>query len=158
MISYRRANIDDLKKYFEWTNDPEVRLQSFNSTPVSLEDHTNWFSEKLNDPRSILLIFFDDENPLGQVRFQEETDDAYVVGISIDGKLRKSGYGSELLRQSSGYFHNIYPGKKIHAYIKKENIGSVKSFEKAGYKFSKELLVNGIESVLYIKSNENANS
>lgn len=152
MLTFKKADKDDLEIYFNWANDAEVRLQSFQSTPINFQDHTEWFLEKIGDDNSMLLVFFDDGNPAGQVRIDKKKDSIGVIGIAIDKKFRGKGLAAHMISISSKVFLQENLGYTINAYIKKENLGSIKSFEKAGYIMRELLFYQNIPSVLFTKS------
>ena len=56
LINIREATHHDTKLIFNWSNDPLVRAQSFNSNNIEFESHENWFKEKLQNDNSLLLI------------------------------------------------------------------------------------------------------
>ncbi len=158
MLTFRKATAADMLLYFEWANDEEVRQQSFQSNPISLEGHKKWFTDKISDPDCIMLLFEDDHNiPVGQIRFQKQDESGYVIGISIDKSCRGKGYAVMLLQQSSDYFLKLHPDMMIYAFIKKENIASVRSFANAGFSLN-ETLFTDEKSVLYTKQIKNENS
>ena len=73
MLSFRKPTEDDMQLYFDWTNDEEVRKQSYQSAPVSLETHRQWFHTKLLDPGCTMLLFANENKvPRGEVRLQQE--------------------------------------------------------------------------------------
>jgi RimJ/RimL family protein N-acetyltransferase len=152
MVTFRKANVSDLLLYFEWTNDADVREQSFQNDIISLDNHTTWFNNKLLDSNCVMLVFENElKIPIGQIRFQKENDSAFVIGISVAKEQRGKGYASILLTQSSNYFLEENPEKIINAYIKENNIGSILSFKKAGFSLANELIIEGNKSVLYTK-------
>jgi RimJ/RimL family protein N-acetyltransferase len=152
MVTFRKANVSDLLLYFEWTNDADVREQSFQNNVISLDNHTTWFNNKLLDSNCVMLVFENElKIPIGQIRFQKENDSAFVIGISVAKEQRGKGYASILLTQSSNYFLEENPEKIINAYIKENNIGSILSFKKAGFSLANELIIEGNKSVLYTK-------
>ncbi|RYU92901.1 GNAT family N-acetyltransferase [Emticicia agri] len=154
-ITLRKADENDLMQYFEWTNDEEVRKQSFNSNPISLENHSNWFHKKLADKNCLMLIAENaQKEPIGQVRFEKDTAQKIsVIGVSLDKSCRGKGLAGKILEQASVYFLKENPDYIVEAYIKAENKGSLGAFSKAGFSLSKHLDYQGIESVLYTKSN-----
>jgi RimJ/RimL family protein N-acetyltransferase len=152
MLSFRKADISDLLLYFEWANDQAVREQSFQSNKISLENHTKWFNTKINDKDCIMLVFENElKEVVGQVRLQNENAESCVIGVSVAEEHRGKGYATILLIESSNYFLEYYPKKIIQAYIKNTNIGSIKSFQKAGFSFAKELIIENNKSGLYTK-------
>ena len=156
MIKFRHSNLGDINTYFIWVNDPLVRSISYNTNNVTLSEHKKWFKSKIKDENSLMLLFEISNKPIGQVRFEKEDVNHSVINISISSEFRGNGYGSQILKLASNYFHSLNPGIAINAYIKISNIGSVKSFEKALFKFNKKLKYKGNESLNYILKNENS--
>ncbi|UFH56400.1 GNAT family N-acetyltransferase [Spirosoma sp. KNUC1025] len=162
MLTYRLAKPADTRLYFDWANDPDTRRQSFNSAPISLDTHTSWFTRKLVDPNTLLLIFENEMGKaVGQVRFERtpvaDMPDEVVIGISVDASQRGKGLASQLIRQACAVCRKRWGEVTIHAYIKPENQASIRSFERAGFKLSGESGKFGIPgqekpSLLYIKT------
>lgn len=154
-INIREASEKDLALYFDWTNDEEVRKQSFNSQPVLLENHEKWFYKKLADESCLMLVFEDAQQvPIGQVRFESnEEQEISVIGVSLDKHFRGKGLADKLLTLASAYFFKKNPDYTIQAFIKAGNQSSINAFSKAGFSFEKNLDYQGIETVLYTKSN-----
>lgn len=152
MLSFRKANIDDLELYFDWANDVVVREHSYNSDIIDFESHSKWFKAKLTD-NSCLMLLFDNEEfvSIGQIRIQKQNDQESLIGISIDVKFRGQGYAKEMLQIASDYFLVLNPTSIINAFIKEENHSSKYAFEKAGFEFTKNLNYEGINSFHYIK-------
>ncbi|WP_338875977.1 GNAT family N-acetyltransferase [Spirosoma sp. SC4-14] len=141
MLTYRKAQPSDVQLYFDWANDLETRQQSFNSREIPLETHTAWFTKKLTDPDALLLLFEDEQHKaVGQVRFERkhETDmpAEIIVGVSVDARVRGQGFASQIITQGCEACKEQWGAVTIHAYIKADNQGSVRSFQKAGFKFS----------------------
>lgn len=155
MLTFRNATENDVRLYFEWANDEEVRRQSFNTDKIEWDQHIGWFNKRLSDPDTIMLIFEnEDGKPVGQIRFQREEGNHHVIGISIAKDFRGKGYAVTLLKNSSDHFLKMHSNSTIQAYIKNTNNASIKSFKKAGFVFSKHLILDGAESVLLIKKAE----
>ena len=155
MIKFREANLDDINTYFIWVNDPLVRSISYNTNTVTLIEHKKWFINRIKDENSLMLLFEISNNPIGQVRFEKEDINHFLINISISSEFRGNGYGSQILKMASYYFHSKNPKLVINAYIKTSNISSVKSFEKASFKRSAILNYKGFESFNYKLENEN---
>ena len=129
----RDVHDDDCRRLWEWATDPDVRAVSFSSTPIPWEHHRQWFYAKLRDPRCLFHIATDSADvPVGQVRYDREGDQA-VISVSLDRQQRNRGYGSLLLRLSAQRVFATTALTLIHAYIKPENLASIRAFEKAGY-------------------------
>ncbi|WP_431165300.1 UDP-2,4-diacetamido-2,4,6-trideoxy-beta-L-altropyranose hydrolase [Tenacibaculum halocynthiae] len=146
-ISTRKASKDDMLYVYNWSNDPLVRKNSYDSNPITLENHEKWFESKMNDKNNIFYIIEFNSSPAGMVRY-EVKEEYTVVGITIAKKYRGKKLAHLFLKKSAKEYFKVLK-KPILAYIKKENIASVKSFEKSGYKPYKEELYNGINSFIY---------
>lgn len=152
MITFRKATIDDILTYFEWANEQLVRNQSYNSGIIDLASHSAWFENNLNDESSLLLIFSDvtSEN-IGQVRFQKDDNNTAIISISVAAKHRGQGRAGNMLTKASDYFFSENPGSRIEAYIKETNLGSIQSFERAGFLFEGRIDYQGDPSVYFSK-------
>lgn len=130
----RRATIDDMLLYFEWVNDPDVRQNSFNQTPITLEEHKQWFQKKLSSPSSYLFVLECQGQPAGQIRFDEVEEGVFEIGFSIDMKYRGFGLGKHILSQSIQELKkNIIFPCTIYGLVKSDNVASTKAFLKAGF-------------------------
>ena len=146
-ITIRKAQQSDVTILFDWTNDKQVRSQSYNTAPITFETHTKWFQQKLNDTGFIMYIFEVAEKPIGLVKIEDKQ--AYsLIGVSIDALFRGKGLASILLRKACNtYFKTIQ--KPIHACIKKENKASINAFKKAGFVLLEEQLIQNSPSYIF---------
>lgn len=151
-LRYRRATPDDLELYYEWTNDPDVRANSYQSEPISLEVHSRWFRSKVNDSNFFFLVFENHRGiPVGQVRIQILSADQAIIGISNDASHRGKGYASQMLYQATQYFLHHFHLMTINAYIKLDNKASERAFVKAGFRLEEIVDYASIPSFHYIK-------
>ena len=150
-LTFRNASIKDVDIFYNWTNDADVRKQSYSSDKIEFSDHKKWFEEKISDPFCNLLVFQNNkEESVGQVRIQKESSNGVVIGISVDKNHRGKKYAMQMLKSASSYFLKLNPNFIINAYIKEENIHSKKAFENAGYCFKQLLVYKGFKSSLYV--------
>lgn len=150
-LTFRNASIKDVNIFYNWTNEADVRKQSYSSDEIEFSDHKKWFEEKISDPFCNLLVFQNNkEESVGQVRIQKESSNEVVIGISVDKNHRGKKYAVQMLKSASSYFLKLNPNFIINAYIKKENIKSKKAFENAGYSFNQLLVYKGFKSSLYV--------
>ena len=146
-LTIRKVTDSDSKLIFNWSNDPLVRDQSFNSKSIDFDSHQKWFLEKSQNDNSLLLINSLGDNNLGLVRFEVENDKC-IIGIVLDKKFRGKGFAPLMLRKSSAYYFKKFT-PPIFAYIKKSNIASIRSFEKAGYNLFDEIEVDDYRTLVY---------
>jgi UDP-2,4-diacetamido-2,4,6-trideoxy-beta-L-altropyranose hydrolase len=145
-LKLRKVCMDDASILWNWSNDTQVRNVSFSSTLITWEEHIRWINSKLNNPKCVFYIAFDNDNPVGQIRYDLKADCA-IVSISIDEKYRGKGYGSLLARSASNMIFETSNVKAICAYIKPTNIASIRAFSKANFKKTKVTNIDGTQAI-----------
>ena len=126
----------DINDLFNWRNHSDVRKNSFNSDLISWDEHEKWFKSKLQDTESVIYIAYYEKTKVGSIRF-EDKGDAIKVSIMLNPDFLGKGLGSEVIRLGKDRFINEKrPCKPIIAEVKKDNIASIKVFQKAGFKES----------------------
>jgi RimJ/RimL family protein N-acetyltransferase len=146
-IEMRHADIFDVDIYYSWVNDPEVRQNSFNKESIDYDTHIKWFTKKIKSKDSIMYFFTEEKIPIGQVRIDCLTDGDNIIDISVDFSYRKKGLGAKLLDLATADFKLKYPEKQIIAYIKIENIASIKQFIRSNFIMLKTLKVYDYECI-----------
>ena len=118
---------------FKWANDPIVRVNSFNSNPISYEEHRKWFFSKLKSKESIFLICKIDGISIGQIRIDKKPKIG-EINYSIEKTHRNKGYGTKILSKIKEIVKlRDQSIKKIIGLTKPRNFGSQKAFENAGF-------------------------
>lgn len=146
-LHIRQAKLTDVDLIFEWSNDQLVREQSFTSDAISYVSHCEWFNNKLTDKTAFIYILEADNKPASLVRIDVKTNNA-TIGVSIGKEFRGKGLGSASIRKGVAEYFKIQ-SLPILASIKKQNIASIKSFEKAGFCYLRDEEINQIDSVVY---------
>lgn len=129
MFNIRLANISDIQKVFELSNNEVVRKNSINTPSITWNEHKSWFNKRIkNTDLPFYIVESNNGDFVAQVRFEKiETD--IVISISISEAFRGRGFASEIIKtciKKSGF-------KQITAYIKDNNTSSIKAFEKAEF-------------------------
>ena len=146
----RRAIRDDCRQFWEWANEPEVREVSFASEPIPWKDHVKWFEERLADPRFNLFVALDEaSHPVGQVRYEIDGESA-VVSISLGREFRGMGMGLEMLELANRECMSGASIRKIYAYVKPDNVASLRLFESAGFTREGIAMVRGQEAIRFV--------
>jgi len=132
---YRIAEMSDMRKIYDLSNDPDVRKVSINKNEIPWTDHVRWFQRKMQDKNVLFLVVYSNENPfIGQVRFEiDAVLKIAIISISIDSASRGKGYGSAILTGACDFFKKRYGNIQIKAYVLPENIQSTKLFIKSGF-------------------------
>jgi UDP-2,4-diacetamido-2,4,6-trideoxy-beta-L-altropyranose hydrolase len=132
-IRLRRARPDDVRRLFEWANDPAVRAASFSTEPISWETHVDWFERKIGQNRNLLFIA-EDENgaALGQIRFDLKGSEA-ELNLSLAKEKRGVGLAVPLIEAGVREVLASTRCETVHAFVKPQNAASGRAFEKAGF-------------------------
>lgn len=153
MLEYRFAKSTDVDLLFRWVNEPLVRRFSFNSEPIIYEKHVEWYASKLRDPDAVFFVFSNEmKEDVGLVRI-EKVHEEVIVGVLVDGIHRGKSYSTQMLITATNYYHGICPGAIINAYIKADNVASIRSFTNAGFASPEIVFYNGYECRKMIKDN-----
>lgn len=151
-LQVRKANKADLLLCFNWANDPATRAQSFSSTLISLEEHTNWFLKKIADTNSCFYIVYSDGKPIGQIRFDFKNNEA-LISFALDAAFRGKGLGQLLLRKGIQEVTTTFGAEKkfttIVGFVKQSNQQSNKAFLRLG--FQQSVSSDFEESYKYVK-------
>lgn len=136
MLGLRKADSKDITTIFNWANDPVVRSNAFNQNQIAFQDHVKWFASKLQSPGVLFLILEKDNQPAGQIRYELDANEV-IISYMISDKYRGLGLGTKILLMGEEYIlsNKVFPLQtSIVGYVKKENIASLKAFERGGYK------------------------
>jgi UDP-2,4-diacetamido-2,4,6-trideoxy-beta-L-altropyranose hydrolase len=132
-LTLRRAHEEDLMLCYQWANDTEVRAQSFNPEPITLQQHCSWFEKKIADSQTRYYIVEIEGIPVGQIRF-EGGEAEQVISYLISPEMRGQGLGSVVLLKGVGQLLSENSNvKKISGYVKESNLASCRAFERAGF-------------------------
>ena len=150
-FNIRHGNTDDELLYFNWANDPETRMQSFNSEPISLENHIIWFRKNLHDKNVVFYILEFESNPVGQLRFSIDGEVA-TINYSIDKNYRGKGIGKIIIKKATQILIKENPSIKIvQGFVKSQNVASAKAFLSNGFAQENSNVFESCEYRFFIK-------
>jgi len=147
VLHIRPVNSDDAHLTFSWANSATNRTASFYQDPIAWEEHKIWFERILNCETSEYLVFeMPDGQPVGQVRL--EGFPSTTLSLFLDKQWQGRGLGEWLLRRSIK--HAEKRGViSIRAFIRPENLKSVKIFEGVGFKLRQDAVINDQQALYY---------
>lgn len=149
-LRLRRVEEKDCRQLWEWANDPEVRPMSFATELISWQRHLEWFNSKLHDPNAALYLAVDSADiPAGQVRFQIDNTTA-TVSISLAPPFRGKGYGRVILAMATEDLFRTTAVIEIHAYVKPNNVASLRLFKRAGYARERDEKIQGHQALHFV--------
>jgi UDP-2,4-diacetamido-2,4,6-trideoxy-beta-L-altropyranose hydrolase len=152
-LKIKHANESHLDFLFNLANDNLTRKFSFNQNTISYLDHSVWYKNKLSSKNDILYVCYDNNDLIGQIRFEIINELESVISISILHKYRGLGYGSQILKLGCIEFWKNYK-IKILAYVKEINKNSYNLFLKNGFTLIENLNIKGDITYLLKKEYE----
>jgi UDP-2,4-diacetamido-2,4,6-trideoxy-beta-L-altropyranose hydrolase len=152
IIAVREADAGDCELIFRWANDDDTREASFSPALINWDTHRNWFQEKLQDPKCLLLICTDNHGKsLGLVRFDIEGDEA-IISVNIDRRFRGKGLASLIIIRTVDMLFEGSCISRVNAFIKQQNLRSMKAFEESGFSRIGLRNISENEAWHYVKS------
>ncbi|MFM7727192.1 MAG: UDP-2,4-diacetamido-2,4,6-trideoxy-beta-L-altropyranose hydrolase [Flavobacteriales bacterium] len=137
--SHRKATLEDVQLLFAWANDAAVRANSFQSEPIVWENHVQWYSKALETAAIAIWIYSINNLPAAQIRLKVE-DNTATINYSVASNFRGQGLGTWLLQHICLLVKIENPRiQHLQGWVKKENIGSVKAFERSGFIIAEDL-------------------
>ena len=146
-ISLRPATVTDESLLLRWSNDPQVRANSFSRRPISPSDHHHWFRKGLTNPNRLHFIATTSDGcPIGQIRFdllpinvQSDVREAKVA-LSLDRCARGHGLAVELVRLGLQAMEQRWgTATEAVAEVLSSNTASNACFARAGFTSDSEL-------------------
>jgi len=133
-LRLRRARQEDCERIWRMACDAEARAASFSTQPILWERHVQWFHNKMRDRDCLLFLAQDiEDNYIGQVRFDVKEGEA-VIGINIVNGMRRKGHARQLVQMAVKELFHMSPVKSVHAFVKKDNERSIRTFRGASFK------------------------
>lgn len=145
-IQFRIASSHDCDKIFRWRNHPRVRRFSLNTEEIDYAEHKQWLAQVLKDKNRILLIATQDEEDVGVLRFEIESEKHLAtVSIYVRPDMQHQGVGSKVIMAGEEWVRKEKPYvRELIAKVRSNNLASIRLFRKAGFAsnavlFSKKL-------------------
>lgn len=115
----------------KWHNLKSVLKNSLKDKKVNIIEHNKWFSKQLLS-KNIIKVIYIGKKPVGVIRL-EKKNSFHLISYMIAPKYRKKGIAYKAIKQ---LISNLKKKKikKIVAIVKKNNIPSLKIFDKLEFK------------------------
>jgi diamine N-acetyltransferase len=134
-VRLRAVEREDVKKFFEWVNDPEVTFGLSLYLPMSMTDEEKWF-ERAEKPFAVDVRAGDGWRLIGNCTFFDIDTVVHSAEIGImigDKSIWNQGLGTEtmslLLRHGFETLNLNRVALKVYA----DNPRAIRTYEKAGF-------------------------
>ena len=137
----------DAELLWGWANDSDTRAASFTSDPIPWQTHLAWLRSQLADERARLYLGLDGERlPIGIVRFGPDDGDV-AISITVAPSARGRGYGTTLISLGCEALLAERPATHVHAYIRPDNVASLRAFRDAGFARRDDVVIHGQQAI-----------
>jgi RimJ/RimL family protein N-acetyltransferase len=134
VLIIRKSLLEDCRALFDIRNHESIRLMSLNSAELVYEEHAAWFMKILNLPTARHYTLLWNETIIGAMRYDLQTDSEATASIYIGPEFWGKGLATQALSDTEKLFRLEFPAiNLINAFVRAENNGSKKLFEKSGY-------------------------
>jgi UDP-2,4-diacetamido-2,4,6-trideoxy-beta-L-altropyranose hydrolase len=131
-LTLRRANEADARAIWQLANEPSVREQSFNASPIPWESHQAWMTRVLSSPTNRMWVWSADTGLAGQVRY-EASDGEAEIGISVAPAFRGFGLAARLLALTWADACRELGVPRARGVVFMSNRSSAAAFREAGF-------------------------
>ena len=141
-IRLRALEREDLPKFVEWLNDPEVRENLFISHPLSMAQEEQWFEQmvklpQFEQPLCIEVRGKDGWHLIGNLSLMDinQTHRYAELGIVIgDKEFWNQGYGTEAITVLVNHAFKQLNLHRVYLRVYATNPRGVRCYEKVGFR------------------------
>ena len=137
-LTLRRATNADSHVLWMLANDPSVRQQSFDPSPIPWQTHAGWFERISANPRARVWVMAGEAGLAGQIRY-EATADGADIGISVAPAFRGFGLAARLLASTWASACRELNTPRARGVVFATNASSAAAFREAGFVENGEL-------------------
>lgn len=141
-LNIRPVLEQDVKIIFDWANEREVRENSVNQEPIDWVDHFNWFKSKLASQECCFYMVEENQQPVGQVRFDREQA-TWGVNFSIDVNFRGKNYSTAIIKKACEQLEKDVKATNVKAIVKEGNLASLYAFTNNDFKSIGSRIIKG---------------
>lgn len=132
VVRFRAATIDDALEIWRIANDPAVRSNSFDPSPIPWDAHARWFASRLSD-RSGSFLVADLGCIAGHFRLTSVAPGVCEVHFSVQASFRGKGLGTLLLKKARETAFSQIDIAEIVGAVLPGNEPSIRSFLSSGF-------------------------
>jgi RimJ/RimL family protein N-acetyltransferase len=130
----RPAEKWDCGLVFQWRNDPFILRRGSSQTPVSFDEHSEWFTRSLASPdERILLIVECDGVQAGLARFDRDGADDAIISVYLIERFAGRGLGRTVIQSACREAAARWQVRRVIAFTRNDNPAAMKAFLAAGF-------------------------
>ena len=126
-------NADDREMVFRWRNDPFIVVHGSSNREVNRIEHAKWFEDTLAERGRKMYVVVKQNVPIGQVRFDRETQRDCVLSVYLLREFTGHGWGVQAIRDGCRLIFDTWDVERVIACVRNDNRGGRSAFRKAGF-------------------------
>jgi len=149
VLAVRDVEARDLALLLRWANEPVTRRNSFTESRISIDTHSKWFREKLEDDRTAMYVLEAGGCPAALARYEMLDEAVARVSYSVDHNFRGMKLGTLVLSMTTNAAATRLAAKRFRACTRVENVASGSCLRAAGYRLLDRDIEHGVESQVF---------
>lgn len=130
----RKATFRDAYHVWKISNEPTVRLNSFNSKPITWDQHEKWFKDKMNSSRTVFWVCNIGGLIGGQVRYDKIDSETAEIHFSTLPSWRGKKLASTIIKRTIGVSCKLLNVHRVEGISLTNNIASKRTFLNLGFR------------------------
>ncbi|WP_343564180.1 MULTISPECIES: GNAT family N-acetyltransferase [Kiloniella] len=144
-MEIREAVFGDWEKLLEWVNSPEsLSNKKLTARTIPESDHKHWLQSVLGTDNIHLFIILDQDQPVGQMRFQKQGEQSasFVIDIYIEKTFRGRDLACKALNAGMQRLRKLHAPATLTfvAEVRTTNTASLSLFRKLGFILEQETI------------------
>lgn len=131
-LTLRFARPEDLMPLLRLSNEPSVRRSSLNSEPITREEHTQWFAQRLLNPDVRMWVLEFQGLLVGHIRYARQQEIA-EISLAVAPAFRRRGLARRLLETRYDACEELRVSR-LRAVVRVENRASLETFRHAAFR------------------------
>lgn len=127
------ATIKDLDTTYAWAIDEAIRQYAISKHEIPLEEHTRWFTQKIQDEDCIYFIAMNAGTRIGSFRLDIDNEGVAMISYLLDSAYHGKGFGKQLLQEGVNKAKTQEQISKLRAQVFEQNKISCLLFEKLDF-------------------------
>ncbi|MEO5354374.1 MAG: UDP-2,4-diacetamido-2,4,6-trideoxy-beta-L-altropyranose hydrolase [Magnetococcus sp. XQGC-1] len=131
-LGLRPATWADMEQVWEWQRAPGTRRYARHPQVPTIEEHRQWFAQRLQNSRCVFNIILHAQQPVGVLRLDRLPDAAvprYEISIFLAPERYRLGIASGALQLA----RMLLPDAEFLAEVLEDNLASMALFQSLGY-------------------------
>ena len=150
-VRLRRVAAANSMALWRLANEPSVRESSLSTYPISLDEHEQWFQDRIDSPRIRMWVLEFQGLIVATIRYLRLDAETAEISLAVAPAFRHRGLATRLLLESRAQACRDLQVRHFQAVIREENHFSLQTFRKAGFEHVETQSVHGTPCHIFMR-------